>query len=40
MNMDARKEPLISGCLVLLFFVLREIYSASVVSAGMASASY
>jgi hypothetical protein len=34
--MDTRKEPIISGCLVLLFCVLREIYPESVVAAGAA----
>ncbi len=34
-NKNARKEPIISVALVLLFFILRELYPASVVIAGM-----
>ena len=35
-NKNARKEPIISVALVLLFFLLREVYPESVVMAGMA----
>jgi hypothetical protein len=34
--MDTRKDIIISGSLILLFFVLRAIYPGSVVMAGMA----
>jgi len=33
--MDVRKEPIVSACLILLFYALRWIYPESAIIAGM-----